>query len=273
MTMKRWVFDPIIIAVAAAAFLLFLKMAGSLFQQDPTPMLEEAYSSYQSGESASDIAQRKQSFNKALELYSKLEDRYHPTMGNGKLYYNIANTFFQLEAYPWAILNDYRALALNPRDGRARDNLRRSQAKLNLPADEASTPFRPVIFFHTDLSIPERIQLFSALAALSFAAFSLYIWREGRLWRSAGIGLGLLAAVLLFSLGYSHYIAPIEGVLIRSTQLYRDAGKQYAPVSEEPTPSGLKLEVLDKADFNRWLKVRTPSGTVGFIPAETLRLI
>lgn len=271
--MKRWIFDPLILTVAAGAVFLFFILTATLFQQDPTPLLEKAYASYTAGEKAANVADRQKDFNHALEIYSTLEDQYHPAMGNGRLYYNIANTFYQLEAYPWAVLNAYRALALNPRDERIRLNLQQALSKLNLPVNNDTLAFESLLFIHTKLSIPERIQIFTLFTLLAFVSFSLFIWTSGRLWRDLGFILTVLIVMMSGSLAYTYYIAPLEGVIIRSSLLYRDAGTQYAPVSEEPAPSGQKVKILDIADNGNWLKVQIPAGTVGFIPGDALRLI
>ena len=83
--MKRWVFDPVIIIVIAAALFAFWQLTQSLFQQGLASRFDEAYASYSAGEKASNITDRQKDFNRALELYSALEDEYHPTIGNGKL--------------------------------------------------------------------------------------------------------------------------------------------------------------------------------------------
>lgn len=271
--MKRWVFDPLILIVIAGALSLVVSFTTSFFQEDPTPLLEEAYASYNAAEKTSNMVERQKLFNQSLKLYSELEEEYQPRNGNGRLYYNIGNAFYQLEAYPWAILNYYHARDLSPRDERVELSLRRALAKLNLPPDQESTPFESIFFAHTQLSLQERIQLFFLLAVLAVAAFSVYIWTEKRLWRSVGIVFSLITVALMLSLAYSYYAAPIEGVLIRSTLLYRDAGTQYAPVSEDPAPSGQKLSVLGVGAGGRWFKVETSERTVGFVPAESLRLI
>lgn len=269
---KKWIVNPLIAAIVILVVIAFTKVTSTLFTQDPASVLQEAYKSYQVGEKAASPAEREAAFNHALELYAQLEETYHPTRGNGKLYYNIANTFYQLEAYPWTILNAYRAQALRPRDQKVQVNLNSALKKLNLPQDE-TTAFQSVFFFHFKLSLPERIQLFSAVTLLALVAFSLYLWTTHGYWRAIGTVLSIVAGVMLFSLAYTNYLAPIEGVLVRSTLVYRDAGTQYAPVTEDPSPSGLKVKVLDAADNGKWLKVQTPAGTVGFIPSENMRLI
>lgn len=271
--MKRWIVDPLIVLALVCALFAFKAIVGALFQQDPTPLLSEANVSYVEGEKAGNQAERKEKYNRALQAYSSLEDQYHPIMGNGKLYYNLANAFYQVEAYPWAILNYYKAAALSPRNERIQPNLKLAMSKLNLPFTEETSSFEPLSSFHTKLSIPERIQVFCVFTALAFLLFSLYLWTEHYYWRLMGMIFACLTGVMLISLSYSYYLAPLEGVIVRSTLLYRDAGTQYAPVSEDPAPSGQKIRILDTLYNGRWLKVQTPTGTVGFVPSETLRLI
>jgi hypothetical protein len=256
-----------------AVCLVFASIVSALFRQDPSSSLEEAETNYKAGESATTSEGRERAFNRALELYASLEETYHPTMGNGKLYYNLANTFYQLEAYPWALLNAYRAQALRPRDERVQTTIDKAKENLKLSHTAESSPFQSLLFFHTKFSLPERIQIFCFFVFLAFLTFSLCIWSEKKGWRAVGVVCTAASALWLASLGYSYYLAPIEGVLIRSTLLYRDAGKQYAPVNQEPVPSGEKLSILDTAARGEWLKVETPDETIGFIPADSVRLI
>jgi hypothetical protein len=85
--------------------------------------------------------------------------------------------------------------------------------------------------------------------------------------------MGVCYLLFLMSLLYSRYVEALEGVLVKSTFLYRDKGKEYAKVLDHPSSTGLKVQILDVQANGTWLKILTPDGTLGYVPAESIRLI
>ena len=136
--------------------------------------LKEAYSLYKQGEKGETVAERKLNFNGALHIYDQLDEEYHPNFGNGKLYYDIANTYFQLGEYPWSVLYYNRALALMPRNSDAQRNLAVTLDKLNLKVPPTNSTFHQLFFLYYDFSLPERLQgFFFVRACRSFFHFPL----------------------------------------------------------------------------------------------------
>lgn len=240
---------------------------------DTERILQEANKSYLAGEKAQTIAARKDAFNKALALYGQLEEKHNPVFGNGKLFFNIANSYYQVERYPWAILYYYRALQLMPRDDKVRRNLNIALQKIDLPPVSEPPVSHYLLFFHYFLSLPERLQLFFTLSVFLLALISAFIIRKEKFIVHLLVIIGIFWLVMLLDLGYTRYLAPVEGVVVRSTMLYRDAGEQYAKVPEPPVVSGNKVQVLEVVQNGEWLKILAPSGTVGFVPNTALRLI
>lgn len=259
---------PLVIAI----ILIIISLLTLMFRRGDS-RLQEADSSYYQGEAAKTIDSRKTAFNHALELYLKLDNEYQPNFGNGKLDYNIANTYFQLRQYPWAILYYERARALMPREERVQSNLAITQDKLQLAHLESGNVFWSILFFHAYLSLPERLQFFSVVVLIALFSCSVWIWRPN-LWvkRAAVVSLILLMLISL-SLVYTRYLAPIEAIVVKSVELRRDAGAEYAKVTKEPIPAGTKLEVLKVSSNGKWLKVLTPKGDLGYVFNETIRLI
>lgn len=236
------------------------------------PTWKQADTAYSEGEKASSIAQRQESFNRALKLYEELETTYDPTFGDGRLYYNIGNTYFQLEQYPWAVLYYYRALALRPRDGRIEQNLEVAQNKLGLKPDDQISTIQKLLFFRTYLSLPEQLQLLIVLGIILCVLLSLRIWKPYSLKYPIYLVL-ILWIIMLVNVGYTRYYAPIEGVVLRSAALYRDAGEEYAKVSGKPILSGSKVQVVDVVQDGKWLKVLSPTGEVGYLPVTSISII
>jgi tetratricopeptide (TPR) repeat protein len=240
--------------------------------------VKSADESYQKGEKASTIAERKESFNRALTLYKKLEESNQPQFGNGKLYYNLGNTYFQLEEYPWAILYYNKALSLMPRTDKIEGNLALAKQKLGIPQAAQKTLLDKIFFFHTKLALPERLQLFFLFGLFTFITASLYIWQRQRWLKQFGLLSGFFSLLFLFSLAYTHYFSPISAVIVKASKLYRDAGKQYATLSDQLLPSGLippgsQVVVLNVYENGKWLKIRTADGVIGFVPYEVIRII
>lgn len=250
----------------------FPSFAGS---SDGTQAIEQAERDYGAGEKATEIAERKASFNRALKTFILLETRYKPAYGNGKLYFDIANSYYQLGEYPFAVYYFERALALNPTSEEIRNNLSLALKKLNLkPQREGKeSVFQQVFFFHYLLSLPTRLTLFFIFSLATIILLSIFIWKRGR-WLHLLIALtGMATFLFLTSVLYTRYIAPIEGIIVQASVIYRDAGEQYAKVTDKPIQPGLKVEILDKRQGGRWLKILTPEGTLGYVKQEAVRII
>lgn len=232
--------------------------------------LEEAYRAYSAGEQAKTVAERKKEFNKALALYTEVENK---NSNDGRLYYNIGNTYFQLEEYPLAIYNYYRADALRPGDDKIQQNLHFALEKAGVKPEKEETIFSQIFYPHFYLSLADRLRafFFSGIALLAF--ISAYIWFKQKWVWNLIILSGLVYLFFLSSTLYSRFISPVEGVMIQSALLYRDAGTEYAKVKNEPLLGGSKVEVLDILKDGQWLKIKSPDGTLGYVPQKTIKLL
>ncbi len=255
-------------------FLCLLLLGGlALSFRGGDSRLKDAADNYQTGEKAKTVAQRKQAFNQALDLYVALEQDYQPQYGTGRLYYNIGNTYFQLGQYGWAILYYQRAKALMPRADRVQHNLAVVQDKLSLPHSDEKGLIGRVFFFHTYFSLPERLQLFAVFCLFTLFFYSAYLWSKHVWYLKSAVVAGSLMGIMLLSLGYTRYLAPLEATLVQSTELRRDAGEQFAKVTQQPLPTGMTLEVLSILPDGSWFKVLSPNGELGYVPQDAIRLI
>jgi hypothetical protein len=271
--MNRLTKDPFIILCLGVALYFGVEFISKLMEDDPAPILQEAQMSYSAGEKTTDVTERKKAFNQSLKLLLGLEEQYAPTFGNGKLYYDMGNNFFQLEEYPQALLYYYRAEQLRPRDDRVQSHIALTQKKIGITPALVPHAFDWLIFFHNDFSLPERLQLFFALGLLSLALISCYLWIP-KPWIYALALASVIATVpMLLSLCYTYSFAPIQAVIVQSSLIYRDAGLNYATVKSEPLQAGVKVKVLGVTTAGKWLKIATEDGTMGYIPQEALRTI
>ncbi|MBA3237562.1 MAG: hypothetical protein H0T62_04335 [Parachlamydiaceae bacterium] len=271
--MKRPLQDPFIFICIGAALLFSVYAISQFWEEDPKPLLKQAQESYKNGELSKTTPERTKDFNHSLEILLDLEKKYAPVFGNGKLYFNLGNNLFQLEEYPYALLYYYRSELLRPRDEKVQEHIAITQKQLGISVSESETPFDWLFFFHNRLSLPERIQLFFALALLIFGLASCYLWYSRRWIYMAIFALTIISIPLLLSLAYSYALSPLEAVVVKSSQLYRDAGLYYAKVTPEPLMPGQKVKVLDVKLAGKWFKVKTNEGTTGFLPENSTRLI
>jgi tetratricopeptide (TPR) repeat protein len=234
--------------------------------------LQQAEDSYHKGEAAKTISERKEGFNEALELFLKLDAEYLPHFGTGRLDYNIGNTYFQLEEYPLAILYYKKAENLMPRSELVKRNLSQAENKIGLH-EENKHGILDTLLLKPYLSLPERLQLFFIFSLFTLIFTSAWLWTKNQWFSKSAVLFLIPAFLLLLNLTFSYYFSPVHGVLIQSAELRRDAGMQFAKVSEQPILAGTTLEVTGTSMNGRWLRVVLPNGEFGFVPIESLKLI
>ncbi len=261
--------------VLLMAFLVLLMSSLSLVADVVGPSdaltehLQRAYDSYRAGESAVTIEGKEQAFNRALRLYTQLEGE----PGNGKLYYNIGNTYFQLEQYGWAILYYLRAQNLLPRDDRVSFHLALAQAQQGLSIGAPQVWKQRLLFWHYRLNQAERIQIFAALTLLVFLVLSLTLWYATKLLKRITMVVMVAWTAVLLSLLYFFYLAPVDGVIVKAFGLYHGPREDYALVSDEPFIPGTQVRIQNVVDDGTWLKVIAPNGKVGYVPSDVIRII
>ncbi len=273
MNKKNLLKDPFAFIVIGVIAFIFASLIGLYLEDDPTPYLQGIENDYKVGEKAATPIERKEAFNRSLESLLALEEKYAPTHGNGSLYLDIANNFFQLEDYPKAILYYNRAIALRPRDDNAKKLLAAAQAKLDIGEIKNKSLFQKLFFLNGFLSIPERLQLFTLFGVLTLSAASAYLWLTKNWAYTAFIISLICSSFILFGLLANYYFSPLEGIITRSSSLYRDAGEQYAKVVNDPLPSGQKVIIFSVHPTGKWLKIETANGVMGYIPYDSLQMI
>jgi hypothetical protein len=234
---------------------------------------QQAEEYYRQGETAQTIFARKQAFNKALDLFLRLDADYHPHFGTGRLQYNIANTYFQLGEYPLSILYYKRAENLMPRSQPVKRNLSQAYTKAGSKMAEKHLGLFDLFLLKPFLSLPERIQIFFVLASLTLGLISAWLWtRKSWLSKTATTFLAL-TFIFFLNLGISYYFSPVEAVLVHAAEMRRDAGMEFAQVGDGPVLGGTTVEVLGTSPNGKWLRVVVPGGDFGFLPSEAVKLI
>ncbi len=248
---------------------LFLSLTVFLYADGLQTQLNEAYASYMQGANADIVSEQQEAYNRALRLYGQLEQE----PGNGKLFYNIANTYYELGEYGWAIYYYRLAQQLLPRNDQIRQQLTRTLVKQSLPTPVEQPVVQNVLYWQYKMSQPERVLLFIALLGATFLIASLYVWvRREPIKILVGV-LGTCSAIVLGSILYIQYFAPTQAIVVEAYGLYHTPSEESAIVSGEPLIPGTSLQVHDILDDGTWLKVVTPTGQMGYLPSEAARVV
>ncbi len=230
---------------------------------------DRAFLKYQEGERASNAQERKVAFNEALTLYLQMEGE-NPSP---KLCYDIANTYYQLNEYGYAILYYNKALSENPRFSEARNNLQIALQKANIQ-ESGPNIFQSYLFFwHYKMSHNEKQITVLFLFFIAFTLFSVYLWVPQLVLKKVALLCIWVSLFFVASIVWADYFTAREAIVVKPVALRRDAGDQYAAVVGTPALSGTKVTVLQVLSDGNWLKVRAPGGQEGYVSKEYVRVI
>ena len=146
--------------------------------------------------------------DKARELYQKTLMRFERIVreggiSNGKLYYNIGNTYFRMKDIGRAILNYRRAEQFIPNDPNLRQNLNFARANRadHIEEKQETRILKTLFFWHYDLSTGTRVHVFAAFFMLLwvFASIRIFFRRPFTVW--------CIAVSLLFSILFGGSLA------------------------------------------------------------------
>ncbi|MCE5293207.1 MAG: hypothetical protein LLF94_01160 [Chlamydiales bacterium] len=247
-------------------FLLILLLFPLLLRADDS---DKAYAKYREGELASNALNRKEAFNEALTMYLHMETERPSAI----LCLNIANTYYQLNEYGYAVLYYYKALKENPRLDEANTNLQIALNKVGMTRDTPNVVQNYLLFLHYKLSHNEKALTVLLLLFIAFALLSVNLWLPQMVLKKVAF-IALWGALIFFtSIIWADYFTMPEAVVVRPVALRRDAGDQYAPVVGMPVLPGTKLQVLSIPADGNWLKVRSNTSEDGYISKEYARII
>lgn len=218
------------------------------------------------------VAEKTAQLNLDLEKYQDMEDQLPKGTALADLYYNLGNTYYQLQEYPWAILYYEKALALSPYDKEAAHHLKLSQKELSL-AHPPQTSWAVFLSFLPRFSLQKSLFLFGICLLLILLLSSFYLWMPFRFIAISRILSSCFAIIFFCYAVYANYFAPIEGILVKASFLYKGAGPNYPHAMESPLLSGEKVTVIDLTNDGKWIKISTSQGNIGYIYYETFRLI
>ena len=219
----------------------------------------------------------------ARALYQRALDRFLAVLReggvrNGRLLYNIGNTYFLLGDPGRAVLYLRRAELLDPTDRNLRHNLDfvRSQRADRLAPNQASAAARTVLFWHYLLPMPLKLYLFAAAfaAACLLGAGALLSGPGRRRSRWLPGAAGGVALLLLGSLlaGEARRHSLRDGVILAEEVVARKGdGTAYQPSFVDPLHAGTEFQLLEARAG--WYRIRLSDGRSAWIPAGSAEMV
>jgi hypothetical protein len=280
---KRTFFSMLQITGATAGLvwvlLCFFPLTATGAQLNPTEISDLFHQGKELFRQADTLAA--QNPEKARSLYLQAAMRFERIISkggvyNGKLYYNIGNTYFRIKDIGRAILNYRRALQHIPNDPNLRQNLTFARNKrLDKIDDPQETKvFKTLFFWHYDLSIGTRVFIFAIMFLLIwiFCTLRLFYRKTYINWNifTFTVLAILFAGSLAVDAYYLHTIRP--GVVINPEVIARKGNSQtYEPSFTEPLHAGTEFTLIE--DREDWHYIELQDSRKCWVPAADVGLV
>lgn len=229
---------------------------------------------YQKGVEAKSIGERESNFEKALKLYMNhqivLKDK---GFENGYLFYNIGNCYFNLNQLGEAILYYKQALKLLPNEEKILQNYEIACKKRVAAVDieTSGTLSKTLLFFHYSITEKNKILMMLIFSVLILGIFLASFKFKKQIFKSFTTTLTIIYFVLLTSFLVNYFYPQKEGVFVKDSLVYQDAGENYASLVTKPIGTGSSIKVINIKEG--WFKVRLNDGRVGYVRDTSLHLI
>lgn len=201
---------------------------------------------------------------------------------NGKLFYNIGNTYFQLGDMGRAILYYRKAALLIPGDKNLKENLAAARAgRVDTSSEKESARILETIFsMHYNLSASYKAVLFGILFCLIWiSSFFLLLKKKisASLFKAffmstiifSALGIIILGSILVNTIELKYYPG---GVITADAIIARKGdGLSYSPSFKDPLHSGLEFTLIKERPG--WYYIELSDNTRSWIPENTASLV
>ena len=241
-------------------------------QADFTKVFTEANSFFRQAGTVKDTARAAELYNKALLRYEHIaQEGVH----NGKLYYNIGNTYFRLHDLGRAVLNYHRAQRYLPDDENLNQNLAfalSQQVDKIVPKQEEQI-MKTLLFWHYDLPQSLRWWIFGTAYLLFWIIAVVKLARQHRGPGLAALFPLLIAMLMGGSLLVNYFWPPKQlGVLVAKEVVARKGdGLSYQPSFTDPLHAGLNFGLIAKR--GNWLQIELRNGQCCWVPVSSAEMI
>lgn len=237
---------------------------------DRTQILDEASRFFQEASQSQDQAMSVDLYRKAMIRFEKL---VQDGVVNGKLYYNLGNTYFRLNDLGRAIVNYRRAQVYLPDDDNLRQNLRfaESQQLDRIEPKQEAMIVKALLFWHYDFSARLRLILLAVSNAGLWGLLALSVYRRRAFWLPMAAALALVL-MMAGSFAYERFSPQIKGVIVAKEAVARKGdGAAYSPSFTEPLHAGLTFSLVEKR--GEWLYIELGDGRRCWVPADSAEMI
>ena len=243
---------------------IFIGIFTNVYGQSNAVLFEQANKLY-----------RSEKYSEAIGLYEKIEANGQMS---SELYYNLGNSYYKLNKIAPSIYNLEKALAINPNNSDASNNLVFS----NRMAIDAIEELPKTFFQNLEIEIIQRLTFnqwayIAVSLAISACLFFLFFYfsyvplRKRAYFIVSAVSFFFLIFSLLFTFKqYDTSLTSIEAIVfsekvsVKSAPL--DSGQEVFEIHE-----GLKVVVLDEVDV--WKKIKLADGKTGWIQSEVLKIL
>lgn len=216
-------------------------------------------------------------------LYQESIVRFEKIIGagnvrNGKLFYNLANTYLLQGDVGRAILNYRRAERLTPEDRNLQGNLAfaRSQVRDSIPAPPQRRVLDTVLTWHGSLPVLPRLAIFVIAFDLIWLLAALKLFNLVRF--SLRLPVAMLAVVAALCLG-SLFVDEVgsrranEGVIVAAQVVGRKGPDPvgYAPSFRAPLHAGVEFSIVEERPG--WYLVRLRDDRETWLPAAAVERV
>lgn len=219
--------------------------------------------------------------DQAKDIYRKSAMRYERIMReggirNGKLYYNLGNTYFRMKDIGRAILNYRRAEQYIPNDPNLKQNLRyaRKMRLDEIEEKQETKVLKTLFFWHYDLPTKTRVVGFSICFVLLwiFAAIRIFIKKSYITWNimsAAALALIFAGSLMADELSLRR-IRP--GVIITQEIIARKGNSEtYEPSFKDPLHSGTEFSLIE--DRGDWYHIELTDARTCWVVSKDVELV
>jgi len=198
---------------------------------------------------------------------------------NGRLYYNLGNTYLQLGRLGPAIANYRRAERLIPGDEPLKTNLEyaRNLRRNRIGAAGSKTLLRTLFFWHYRIPLRTRYLWGLSLYVVFWLVLIIRPFMRPLRWSAMG-GLAVVLAIGWITLGLSTVVEwrvqsqTVAGVIVADDTVVRKGNSAgYEPQFEQLLHEGVEFTLIESR--GQWLRIELPDGNTGWIRADRAELI
>ncbi len=247
-----------------------LCLAGPSQGQSDQEILAQAHALFQQASDEKEQAAAQELYQQALLRYEQV----YRSEENGRLAYNIGNTYYRLGDLGRAVVNYRRAEQELMGDANLQHNLALARAQRQDQFGGRQEKISAAAFnLHRTLPLHLRTQILLGLYVAFWLAIIFWYLKKDAV--AAWIAGGLLLAALLAgtSVGLDTLQPPVrEGVIVAPEIMARQGdGGNYQAAFDSPLHSGTEFILVVKRGY--WLHIELPDGRQCWIPARSAELI